>query len=159
IIGDRATDAAIRQFENVVVRAGNIAAAQQHIAVDAELAELVDDDRQPVTRRGREQVAHEARLAGPEKPGDDRRGNAPHGQRASVSPSGRPAATKTTRAASAATAWLSRPASSRKRRPSGVSGTSPSPTSLATSTTGPPASRNAVRSERVSSSMHLSASS
>ena len=38
-----------------------------------------------------------------------------------------PAATKSTRATAAATRWLSRPWASRKRRPSGVSGTSPSP--------------------------------
>ena len=79
IIRDGAAQAAIGQFENVVFSAGRVAAAEQHVAVDAELAELVDDDGQPMPRARRQQMAHEARLAGAEKAGDDRRGDAPHG--------------------------------------------------------------------------------
>ena len=51
---------------------------------------------------------------------------------------------------------MRRPAASRNSRPSGVSGTSPIPTSLATSTTGPAASRNAAASAATSSSTFAS---
>src|SRR6185312_14731930 len=50
--------------------------------------------------------------------------------------SGRPAVIKMTRSARSAIRMLSRPWASRKARPSGVSGTMPSPTSLLTNTTG-----------------------
>ena len=79
IVGDRAAEAAIRQLDDVVVAAGRVAAAEQQLAVDAELAELVDDDRQAVAGGGGDQMAHQAGLAGAEKAGDDRRGDAPHG--------------------------------------------------------------------------------
>ena len=61
---------------------------------------------------------------------------------AHVSPlmvSGNPATMRTTRSARAAMRWLSSPCASRKRRPRGLSGTMPKPTSLATSTSGPAA--------------------
>ena len=51
--------------------------------------------------------------------------------------SGRPATISTTRSATAATRWLSRPAASRKRRASAFSGTMPRPTSFETTTQGP----------------------
>src|SRR5262249_11745427 len=47
---------------------------------------------------------------------------------------GMPATSRTTRSATAAKRWLSRPAASRKRRASAFSGTMPRPTSLATRT-------------------------
>src|SRR5580700_10286065 len=50
--------------------------------------------------------------------------------------SGRPATMSTTRSAPAASRWLRVPCRSRKRRPSGWSGTMPEPTSFATRTTG-----------------------
>ena len=50
--------------------------------------------------------------------------------------SGRPATVSTTRSARAASRWCRRPASSRKRRASALSGTIPSPTSLPTRTSG-----------------------
>ena len=156
IVGDGAAQAAIGQLDDVVVGASRVAAAEQQLAVDAELAELVDDDGQPVPGGGGQQMPHQARLAGAEKAGDDRRGDAAHRLSASFSTSGRPAATNTTRSASAAMSWFSRPAASRNRRPSGVSGTSPSPTSLATSTTGPAASRSAAHNVANSSSSRAS---
>ena len=51
IVGDGAAQAAIGQLDDVVLGAGRVAAAEQQLAVDAELAELVDDDGQPVARR------------------------------------------------------------------------------------------------------------
>ena len=47
IVGDRAAQAAIGQLDDVVVGASRVAAAEQQLAVDAELAELVDDDGEP----------------------------------------------------------------------------------------------------------------
>ena len=45
IVGDRAADAAVGQLDDVVLGAAGIAAAEQQLAVDADLAELVDDQR------------------------------------------------------------------------------------------------------------------
>src|SRR5690606_33248426 len=50
---------------------------------------------------------------------------------------GRPATVRITLSAAAATVWLRRPAWSRNARASALSGTMPSPTSLATTTHGP----------------------
>ncbi len=47
IVGDGAADAAIGEFDDVVLGAGLRAAALQHVAVDAEIAEFVDDQRDP----------------------------------------------------------------------------------------------------------------
>ena len=78
IVGDGAAQAAIRQFDDVVLGAGRVAAAEQEFAVDAKLAELVDDDREPVAGGVGQQVPHQAGLAGAEKAGNDRRRNTPH---------------------------------------------------------------------------------
>ena len=78
IVGDGAADAAIGQLDDVVLGAGVVAAAEQQLAVDAEFAELVDDDREPLPAGMRQQMAHQAGLAGAEKAGDDRRGDAAH---------------------------------------------------------------------------------
>ena len=43
VVGDGAADAAVRQLDDIVLGAGRIAAAEQQLAVDADLAELVDD--------------------------------------------------------------------------------------------------------------------
>ena len=47
IVGNGAAQAAIGQLDDVVLGAGRVAAAEQQLAVDAELAELVDDDGEP----------------------------------------------------------------------------------------------------------------
>ena len=75
-------------------------------------------------------------------------------ERGSFKSRGRPAAMKITRSAAAATRWLRRPCASRKARPSGVSGTSPKPTSFETATSGPGAEPSAAsrRSLSVSTS-------
>ena len=44
IVGDGAAQAAIGQLDNIVLVACRIAAAEQQLAVDAELAEFIDDD-------------------------------------------------------------------------------------------------------------------
>src|SRR6185437_13363155 len=78
ILGDGAADAAIGELDHVVRRACGVAAAQEDLAVDAELAELVDDEGDAAAAGVGEQVAHEAGLAGAEKAGDDGGGDAAH---------------------------------------------------------------------------------
>jgi len=46
IVGDGAADAAIGELDDVVVLAALYPAAEQQLAVDAELAEFVDDERE-----------------------------------------------------------------------------------------------------------------
>ncbi len=70
ILGDGAADAAVRELDDLVVGAG-VAAGEQQLAVDAELAELVDEEADAAARRVGEKMAHEARLAGAQKPRDD----------------------------------------------------------------------------------------
>ena len=48
----------------------------EDFAVDADVAELVDDDGEPAALRVREHVADQRRLAGAEEAGDDGAGNA-----------------------------------------------------------------------------------
>ena len=100
-VGDGAADAAVRQLDQVVLGAAPYAAAEQQFAIDAEVAELVDDHRQPAALRLGQQVTDQRRLAGAEEAGDDGGGNL-HGAE-SFSVRGRPAATKITRSAAAAT--------------------------------------------------------
>ena len=89
IVGDGAAQAAIGKLDDVVLGAILVAAAEQQLAVDAELAEFVDDDREPAPLRPRQQMAHEARLAGAEKAGDHRRRNPAHVSRPSARAAGR----------------------------------------------------------------------
>ncbi len=80
IIGHGAADAAVGQLDDAVLRAAFDAAALQDLAVDADIAELVDDHGEPPSIGILEHVPHQGRLAGAEKAGDDRAGNL--GQRA-----------------------------------------------------------------------------
>jgi hypothetical protein len=75
ILGNGAADAAIGQFDHVLSTAGLVAAGGEHLPVDAEIAELVDDQRQPLATRMLQRVTDECRLAGPQKAGDDGNGN------------------------------------------------------------------------------------
>src|SRR5262245_38692130 len=72
--------------------------------------------------------------------------------------SGNPATTRTTQSARAAMRWLSSPWASRKRRPRGLSGTMPKPTSLATSTSGRVVWANAASRHSISASTSAPAS-
>ena len=71
---------------------------------------------------------------------------------------GRPAVTSQTRGDAAATRVLSTPSSSRKRRPDGVAGTTPEPTSLLTATTRRRVPRQASTSASTSAASRASAS-
>ena len=72
LVGDRAAQAAVRKLDNVLLRAGRIPAALENLAVDADIAELVDDDGEFSPLRVRQHVANERGLARAQKAGDDR---------------------------------------------------------------------------------------
>ena len=67
VVGHGAADAAVRQLDDVVLGAGRIAAAEQQLAVDADVAELVDDQRDPPAIVLPQQIADQAGLAGAQK--------------------------------------------------------------------------------------------
>ena len=75
IVGDGAADAAVGELDDVVLGARLGAAALQDIAVDADVAEFVDDQREPAAAGMSEDMADQRRLAGTEKAGDDRDGD------------------------------------------------------------------------------------
>jgi len=76
LVGDGAAEAAVGELDNVLLRAGDVAAALEQLAVDADVAELVDDHREPAARHIGEHVADERGLAGAEEAGDDGAGHA-----------------------------------------------------------------------------------
>src|SRR3546814_13497897 len=109
VVRHGAADAAVGQFPHVLLVAALDAAAIHDLRVDAEIAELVDDERDPPPAGIAQQVADGAGLAGAEEAGDDRRGDlagscSGHVQSlaADLRVSGRPAATNTTSSATAA---------------------------------------------------------
>ena len=66
-----AAEAAIGQLDDVLLLAALDAAAPQRLAVDAQRAELVDDDGDAAAARMGHQVAHQRGLPGAEEAGDD----------------------------------------------------------------------------------------
>jgi hypothetical protein len=76
LIRHRAAQAAVGQFDDVLLRAGSIAAAFKNFAVDADVAELVDDHRQTPSVDVLQHVADERRFSRAEKAGDDGAGDA-----------------------------------------------------------------------------------
>src|SRR5262249_10845277 len=75
IVGHGAADAAIGQLDDILVAAGRDAAAGDDLAINAEIAELVDHDREAPGATVLQQMPKQAGLAGTEKTGDDRGGN------------------------------------------------------------------------------------
>src|SRR5579862_9707500 len=75
-VGHRAAQAAIGQFHDVVFRAGGIAAAFEDFAVNADVAEFVDDDGEAARFGIGNEVADQRGFAGAEKAGDDSAGHA-----------------------------------------------------------------------------------
>src|SRR5262249_32835537 len=59
----------------VLLAAYVIAAAFEDLAIDADIAELVDDERDPPSFGILQEMADQCRLAGTEKAGDDGRGD------------------------------------------------------------------------------------
>ena len=76
LVGHRAAQAAIGELDDVLLRAGGIAAAFEDLAVDADIAELVDDHREPSPVGIGEHMADQRRLARAEKARDDGAGDA-----------------------------------------------------------------------------------
>ena len=72
-VGDRAADAAVGEFHDLLRPAVVVAIGDQR-AVEAHVAEFVDDDGDAPAFRLRDQAADQRRLAGAEEAGDDRRG-------------------------------------------------------------------------------------
>src|SRR4029079_12853067 len=78
IFRDRAANAAIGKFDDVVLAARIATARFEDFAIHSDIAELVDDESNPPTVGGREQVADERGFAGSEEAGDDRGGDLLH---------------------------------------------------------------------------------
>src|SRR5262249_62138170 len=71
VVGNRAAEAAVGQFDDVLLRTGLVAATLENFAVDADVAELVHDHGQsPPVRMGQD-VADQRRLPGAEETGYD----------------------------------------------------------------------------------------
>ena len=75
IIRHRATDAAIRKLDDAILAAALHVAPFENLSVDADVAELVDDDGKAAPFCALEHVAHEGRLARTEEASHDRAGN------------------------------------------------------------------------------------
>ena len=71
IIRHRAAQAAVGKLDDIVFRAALDAAGFQYLAVNADIAELVDDKRQPAAARGLQHMADQRGFAGAQKAGDD----------------------------------------------------------------------------------------
>ncbi len=76
IIRDRAAQAAVGQFDDILFRAALDAAAFQDLAIDAHIAEFIDDHGQLPPAGILQKVADERGLACPEEAGDDGTGHA-----------------------------------------------------------------------------------
>jgi hypothetical protein len=101
IFGHGAADAAIGELDHVARTARFVTAAEQQLAIDAQLAEFVDDERETAFAGMADEMAQEARLPGAEKARNDRRRDLAHRPHP-LSVMGRPAAMNTTRSAIAA---------------------------------------------------------
>ena len=71
VVGHRAADAAVGELDDRVLRARCVGAAREQVAVDADVAELVDDQREAPSARMGEDMADERGLARAEEAGDD----------------------------------------------------------------------------------------
>ncbi len=76
LVGHGAAQAPVGKFDDVFLRACGIAAALEDFAVDAHVAELVDDDSEPPSVHVLQHMTDQGRLAGAEKAGDDGAGDA-----------------------------------------------------------------------------------
>ena len=81
LVRHRAAQAAVGELDDVLLRAGGVAAAFEDLAVDADVAELIDDHRQAAPAGVGKDVADQRSLPGAEKAGDDRAWDARKGRR------------------------------------------------------------------------------
>ena len=88
VVRHRAADAAVGQLDDVLLRAALDPAALQDLPVDPDVAELVDDDREPPPAGVLQHVPDQRRLPRPEEPGDDGAGNAVAASSVMAAPSG-----------------------------------------------------------------------
>ncbi len=75
IVRHGAADATVGQLDDAILAACLDAAALEDLAVDADIAELVDDHRQSAALRVLQDVAHQRCFTRAEKAGDDGAGN------------------------------------------------------------------------------------
>src|SRR5690606_16320835 len=76
VIGHRAADAAIGEFDDILLRAGFDGTALEDVAIHSDIAELVDNERKALVLDILEDVADQRGLAGTQETGDDGTGNA-----------------------------------------------------------------------------------
>ena len=76
LVGDGAAETAIGELDDILLGAGGVAAAFENLAIDADIAELVDDDGEPPPVGVLEHMTDQRRLAGAEEAGDDGAGDA-----------------------------------------------------------------------------------
>src|ERR1700740_3297069 len=76
LVGDRAAQTAVGKLDDIVLRAGGIAATFENFTIDADIAELVDDYGKLAVLRIGDDFADERGFAGAEKAGDDGAGDA-----------------------------------------------------------------------------------
>ena len=72
IIRHGATDAAVGKLDNVVFLAAFDAAALQDLAINADVAELIDDNGKPPSIRVFQNMPQQCRLSSTEEAGEDR---------------------------------------------------------------------------------------
>ena len=75
-VGHGAAQAAVGELDDILLGASGIAASFEDFAVDADVAEFIDDHGEPSALRICQYVADQGRLAGAEKAGDDGAGHA-----------------------------------------------------------------------------------
>ncbi len=63
LVGNGAADAAVAELDHILLAAGLVAAAREDFLVDAEVAELVDDERDALALGVAEEVADHVVLA------------------------------------------------------------------------------------------------
>src|SRR5262249_10958370 len=71
LIRDGAAQTPIGKLDNVLLRTGGIATALEYLTVDADIAELIDNDGETAALRVREDMANQRGLPGAEKAGHD----------------------------------------------------------------------------------------
>ena len=76
VVGDGAAETAVRKLDDVLFRAGFVAAAFQDFAVDTDVTELVDDDSKSPSLRMGQNMADQRRFSRAEKAGHNGAGYA-----------------------------------------------------------------------------------
>ena len=76
LVSDRAAQAAIGKFDDVVFGAGGVAATFENLAVDADIAEFIDNDCKPTALGIGQNVTDQGRFAGAKKARNDSAGDA-----------------------------------------------------------------------------------